>query len=442
MAKVIIMPKLGYTQDEGQLVKWYKNVGEVVEKGELFFDVHTDKSVVGVEATTKGTVLKIVVEPDTTVPVFTPLAVVGEPGEDPELALKEHVMDVAVDKGVDREKTQDDELPVSQSNTLEKQGEKIKLTPKARKLVETEGYDMASIAQIEGSGMDNGITAADIKASPLARKVADRAGIPLTEVKGSGVNGKIMKQDVLDAVSVAAVGSSEEKKILSVTPYAGTRKIIGDRLSQSKFTAPHLYFTDSVDTTAMTRFRAELNAREDIKISVSDILIMAASKCLQKFPEINASLEGNKIISYKSTNVGLAVAGKAGLIVPVVKNVQEKTLSMVAEETRDLVSRAKEGRLDISEYSGGTFTISNLGMFGIENFTAIINPPESAILAISSVRKKAVVVTNDAGEDEIAIRPMMNIQLSVDHRIIDGLLAAQFVAYYKSLLEDPIRILL
>ena len=193
----------------------------------------------------------------------------------------------------------------------------------------------------------------------------------------------------------------------------------------------------------MTAFRKMLLAKGEAKVSVSDILIMAASKALQKYPGVNSSLVDNEIVTYESTNVGMAVAGSNGLVVPVVKNVQRKTIGAVAAETRDLVARAKEGRLAPSEYSGGTFSISNLGMFGIKNFTAIINPPESAILSISSVRKTPVVVTDpETQEDRLEIRPMMNIQLSVDHRVIDGLLAAQFVGYMKELLEEPIKILL
>ena len=220
------------------------------------------------------------------------------------------------------------------------------------------------------------------------------------------------------------------------------RKIIGDRLSQSKFTAPHLYFTDSVDTTNLTAFRRMLNEQGEQKIAVSDLLIKAASRALTRFPGVNSALIGDEIVTYESTNVGMAVAGDNGLIVPVVKNAQSKTLTQIAAETRDLVARAKEGRLAPAEYSDGTFSLSNLGMFGIENFTAIINPPEAAILSVSSVRKKAVVITDENGEDQIAIRPMMNIQLSVDHRIIDGLLASRFVEYMKELLENPVRILM
>ena len=220
------------------------------------------------------------------------------------------------------------------------------------------------------------------------------------------------------------------------------RKIIGDRLSQSKFTAPHLYFTDSVDTTNLTAFRRMLNEQGEQKIAVSDLLIKAASRALTRFPGVNSALIGDEIVTYESTNVGMAVAGDNGLIVPVVKNAHSKTLTQIAAETRDLVARAKEGRLAPAEYSDGTFSLSNLGMFGIENFTAIINPPEAAILSVSSVRKKAVVITDENGEDQIAIRPMMNIQLSVDHRIIDGLLASRFVEYMKELLENPVRILM
>ena len=444
MAKVIIMPKLGFTQDAGRVVGWHKQVGDPVTKGEAFFDVHTDKSVVTMDATEDGVLLKIVAELNAELPVFTPIAVVGEVGEDPDAALKAHVMDVAPDKAVeadyDRESEQEDPVLVEIPLVMEKD---LKLTPKARRMIKEEGYDLNSIAQISGTGFQGGITAKDIKASPLARKIAEKTGVDLAAVVGTGAQGKVMKEDVKRVPQrPAAPQTNGDKKIASVVPYDGVRRIIGQRLSESKFTAPHLYFTDSVDTTKLTQFRKMINEQGDVKVAVSDLLVMAVSKALRKFPGINSSLLDDKIVTYESTNVGVAVAGDRGLIVPVVKNAQEKTLSQVAMESRDLVARAKEGRLEPHEYSGGTFTISNLGMFGIENFTAIINPPEAAILAVSSVRKKPVVITNDEGEDEIVIRPMMNIQLSVDHRIIDGLLAAQFVGYLKGLLEEPIKILL
>ncbi len=445
MAKVIIMPKLGFTQDEGSLVAWHKQIGESVKKGEPFFDVHTDKSVVTIDAAENGTLLKIVVEPETTVPVFTPIAVIGDPGEDADAALKAHVMDVAPDAAVkadfddDAEETAKEEAPAQQETDIKS----LKLTPKAKALIKNEGYDVNSVANIQGTGFEGGITAKDIKASPLAKKIADEMNVPLESVSGSGAQGKVMKKDVLAvATQKKEDKGTEDKQILEKIPYSGVRKIIGDRLSQSKFTAPHLYFTDSIDTTNLTAFRKMLNEKSEQKIAFSDLMVKAVSKALIKFPNVNASLVDDEIVVYKSTNIGSAVAGDNGLIVPVIKNAQDKTLTQIAQESRDLVERAKTGRLKPEEYSGGTFSISNLGMFGIENFTAIINPPEAAILSVSSIRKKAVVVTNEAGEDEICIRPMMNIQLTVDHRIIDGLLASQFVEYVKELLEEPLKILI
>ena len=445
MAKVIIMPKLGFTQDEGSLVAWHKQIGESVKKGEPFFDVHTDKSVVTIDAAENGTLLKIVVEPETTVPVFTPIAVIGDPGEDADAALKAHVMDVAPDAAVkadfddDAEETAKEEAPAQQETDIKS----LKLTPKAKALIKNEDYDVNSVANIQGTGFEGGITAKDIKASPLAKKIADEMNVPLESVSGSGAQGKVMKKDVLAvATQKKEDKGTEDKQILEKIPYSGVRKIIGDRLSQSKFTAPHLYFTDSIDTTNLTAFRKMLNEKSEQKIAFSDLMVKAVSKALVKFPNVNASLVDDEIVVYKSTNIGSAVAGDNGLIVPVIKNAQDKTLTQIAQESRDLVERAKTGRLKPEEYSGGTFSISNLGMFGIENFTAIINPPEAAILSVSSIRKKAVVVTNEAGEDEVCIRPMMNIQLTVDHRIIDGLLASQFVEYVKELLEEPLKILI
>ena len=446
MAEVICMPKLGFNMDEGQLVCWCKAVGEEVKKGEVLFEINTDKTTMPVEATGDGVLLKTMLGENEYADVFTPIAVVGAAGEDADAVLAAYgdcaesgsaPAAPAEEENVAPVATAADAAPAVDVKDL-------KLTPKAKKLVKDEGIDPASLKDIKGTGFRGGITAKDIKASPLARKLAEKSGVDLATVAGTGVNGKIMKADVEKAASAAptaAPAENPDKKILSSVPYKGVRKIIGDKLAESKFTAPHLYFTDAVDTTNMTAFRKQMNEVSDRKITVSDILVYAASKALQKFPGINSSLVDGNIVTYKSTNIGVAVAGDNGLIVPVIKNVQEKTLTAISEENRDLVDRAKEGHLKPEEYSGGTFSISNLGMFGIGNFTAIINPPEAAILSISSVRKTPVVIEED-GEDKIVIRPMMNIQLSVDHRLIDGLLASQFVEYMKELLENPLKILL
>ena len=445
MADVICMPKLGFNMDEGQLVRWCKSVGEEVKKGEVLFEINTDKTTMPVEATADGVLLKTMLGENEYADVFTPIAVVGTAGEDPDAALAAYGDGENKEASKSEEKTAAAVVTAEAPKTENVDTKDLKLTPKAKRIIKEEGIDPASLKDIKGTGFQGGITAKDIKASPLARKLAEKTGVDLSTVAGSGVNGKIMKADVQNAKAAAPASApavdTADKKILSSVPYKGVRKIIGDKLAESKFTAPHLYFTDAVDTTNMTAFRKQMNEVSDRKITVSDLLVYAASKALQKFPGINSSLVDGNIVTYKSTNIGVAVAGDNGLIVPVIKNVQEKTLTTVSEENRGLVDRAKEGHLSPEEYSGGTFSISNLGMFGIGNFTAIINPPEAAILSVSSVRKTPVVIEED-GEDKIVIRPMMNIQLSVDHRLIDGLLASQFVEYMKELLENPLKILL
>lgn len=424
MAEVVIMPKLGFNMDEGQLVKWCKNIGDAVTKGEVLFEINTDKTTMPVEATMDGVLLKIMLKEGAFAAVFTPIAVVGWQGEDPD-AVQASCSTVPV-------------TPVAVA-AVDVKASDLKFTPKAKKLVKDEGIDPASLSSIQGTGFRGGITARDIKASPLAHKLAACASVDLASVQGTGLGGKIMKADIVAALAVTGM---EEKKIRLVTSYKGVRKTIGERLAQSMSNAPHVYFTTSVDTSNLTALRAQLNASGEDKIAVSDLLIMGVSRTLQQYPDVNASLVGAEIVCYTSINIGIAVGGDSGLIVPVVKNVQEKSLTLIAKETRDLVKRAKLGHLTPSECAAGTFTISNLGPFGVDNFTAIVNPPESAILAVSAIKKTPVVEMDAAGNDMVVIRPVMNIQLSVDHRLIDGLLAAKFIKYFKELLENPFRILM
>ena len=425
MAKIVIMPKLGYTQDEGELIQWYKAEGETVKKGEPFFEVQTDKTVIRVDATEDGTVLKLLAEPGTVMPVFTPIAVIGRPGEDPGEALKS-------------EKTDGDAVTQAEKNGAEE--EPVRMTPRARRFAAERGLDLKEIAGIKGTGYEGGITERDIKASPLARKMAPDLGIDLRTVQGTGAQGKIRKADILRAASAA--GEKPDLRIAEEIPYRGIRKVIGDRMSQSKREVPHAYFSDAADTGKLTALRSLINEKGEYRVSLSDLLIVAVGKALQKYPLMNVSLQGDRIIRYGSVNIGTAVAGEAGLIVPVVKNVQEKSLRQIAAETRELFSRAQKGRLRPEEYSEGTFTVSNLGMAGIEDFCAIVNPPEAGILAVSAIRKKPVVVTGEDGDDRIEIRPMMKIRLSADHRVVDGMLAAQFVYEIKRLLEEPTLLLL
>ena len=317
MAKVIVMPKLGYTQDEGTIIEWHKKVGDTIANGEPFFDAQTDKCVITVDATCSGTLLKIALEPNNTVPVLTPIAVIGEPGEDADALLAQSVTAHAAD--VDDAGGIVESTPVSDGPVVESAAGQVKMTPRAKKYIAENGIDPASVSGISGSGFEGGITERDVKASPLARKIAQAEGVDLRGVTGTGIQGRIMKDDVLKAA--AGSGSEDLMQIAAAVPYKGIRKIIGDKLSQSKFTAPHLYFTDAVDTTELTAFRKKLNEGSHIKIAVSDLLTMAACKALKKFPGLNVTLRDGQIITYKSINVGTAVAGDNGLIVLVIKNV-------------------------------------------------------------------------------------------------------------------------
>ena len=340
----------------------------------------------------------------------------------------------------------------------------VKITPRARRVAAENDLAVEDLA-IKGTGWQGGICEKDIleylasnkvKATPVAAAMAKAEGIDLADIKGSGVNGKIMKEDVEKVIAAAkkAVAAAEDqapagageitpdgKEIGEKVPYAGVRKVIGDRLAESKFTAPHLYFTQKVNMEDVLALRKKVNEVQDKKTSVTDFIAKAVIMTLKKYPEMNSSLVGETIERYKSINLGIAVASPTGLIVPNIKNSQDMSVVEISKASTPLFDKARAGKLAVDEYAGGTFTISNLGMFGIENFTAIINPPEVGILSISSTKDEPFVVTKEDGTKEIQIKPMMNIQLTVDHRIIDGLLAAQFVTNVKNLLENPISLM-
>lgn len=466
MAEIIIMPKLGFNMDEGKLVEWYKNEGDAVKKGEPLFSVETDKTNMDIEATGDGVVKALLINAGDKIPVTLPIAVVAGADEDASALIAQAKAELA-DGGVAVEAG---EAPAAAAPAKEEPKKaaapaaadgKRKITPRARRVAAENDLDLAT-ADIVGTGWEGGICEKDVleylasnkvKISPVAKAMADAEGVDISAIKGTGANGKIMKSDIEAALAAkpaaAAAGaavqeaqfSADGKEILEEIPYAGVRKVIGDRLAQSKFTAPHLYFTQKVDLTELLKLRKQVNDAQDKKTSVTDYIARATVIALQKYPEMNASLIGDKIVKYKSVNLGIAVASPTGLIVPNVKNAQNLSVVELSKASTPLFDKARAGKLAYDEYNGGTFTISNLGMFGIENFTAIINPPEVGILAISSTKDEPAVIVNAAGEKEIAIRPMMNIQLTVDHRLIDGLLAAQFITEIKKLLESPISLM-
>lgn len=479
MAEIIIMPKLGFNMSEGKLVEWYKQEGDTVAKGENLFSIETDKTNMDIEATADGVVRKLFIGEGDTLPVTLPIAIVGDADEDISALLADAEAQLGgsapVSSGEEEDVTEvpKSEAPASQEAAGEAaavsvpkgEGGRMMISPRARRVAAENDLSLEGIA-IEGTGYGGGICEQDIldylasnkvKVTPVARVMAEKEGIDLSDIKGTGVGGKIMKEDVEKAMAArsAEVAVQEEaaatetkfsadgKEILEEVPYAGVRKVIGDRLSESKFTAPHLYFTQKVNMEELLALRKQVNGAQETKTSVTDFIARATIIALEKYPDMNASLvDGKTIVKYKSVNLGIAVASPTGLIVPNLKDSQNMSVVELAQTSQPLFEKARDGKLSIEEYTGGTFTISNLGMFGIENFTAIINPPEVGILAISSTKDEPVVVTGEDGSKEVAIKPMMNIQLTVDHRVIDGLLAAQFVTEIKTLMENPISLLI
>lgn len=468
MAEIIIMPKLGFNMSEGKLVQWYKAEGESIVKGEPLFSIETDKTNMDIEATADGVVRKLFIGEGDTLPVTLPIAIVGAADEniDALIADAEGQLGGTAPEADAQEVTQKESIAKEEPAkvaTPQTTGE-IKITPRARRVAGENDLSLEGIS-IVGTGYKGGICEKDIldylasnkvKITPVAKAMADAEGVDIESLSGTGANGKITKYDVVLAIKNKETAVSTDtatavdgeykiaedgKKILEEVPYAGVRKVIGDRLAESKFTAPHLYFTQKVNLDKLLVLRKQVNEAQDKKTSVTDFIVRATVKALEKYPDMNSSLLGDTIVKYKSVNLGIAVASPTGLIVPNIKDAQDLSVVGLSKASSPLFEKAREGKLAISEYTGGTFTVSNLGMFGIENFTAIINPPEVGILSISSTKDEPLVITKEDGSKEIAIKPMMNIQLTVDHRVIDGLLAAQFVTEVKNYLENPISLM-
>ena len=417
MASKIIMPKLGLTMEEGIINKWFVKEGDQVEKGDALFEVATDKVNMEVESTASGVLLKIVAREGETVPITQTVAYVGQPGE----VITEGEEGAAA--GVSSEKKkQSTEVPATEREKL------------------SEGKTESEEARM--------------KASPLARRLAAEYAFDLSQIKGTGPGGRIVKEDV-EAVhqqqlkAVPPVVKKEMKPTVTIptaelpterVPLSRMRKIIAERMFESARSKPHFYLQMEVWADELVRMRERLlpiiEKQTGFRVSYNDILIKVAARALEKFPMINAYFVNNEIQMNASINVGVAVALEDGLIVPVVKNAHQKGLAQIVTETNDLSRRARESKLLPDEMSGGTFTISNLGMYGVDSFTAIINSPESAILACGATKKRPYF----NGESIIAAH-LMNLTLSGDHRIVDGALAAQFMYYLKTLLEEPFELI-
>jgi len=443
MAEYVIMSKLGFNMNKGTVVKWRKKEGDFIEEQEVLFEIETDKTVMEVEAQTSGVLRKILVTEGEEVPVTLPIAIIGDKDEDISKMIEKAYQKLGKTEIIKKEESRVDReisAVMEERQELEPKKEKKefkKISPGARKKAKELGIE---IQLVEGSSLGVVIEkdvisyyqSYKVKVSPAARKVAERAGIKLETLIGIGAAGRIMKKDVQEVLAKTA----EIDKVKEKIPYTGMRKIIGDRLSQSKFTAPHIYFTTSVDMSEVIRLLKRFSQDTEKRISINDILVFVVAKVLAEQPNINCSLVGEEIVYHKDINIGVAVALEGGLIVPVVKNANKKSLPILSEETKKLIKLARKRKLMPDDYKGGTFTVSNLGMYGIENFTAIINPPEAAILAVGGIKKIPAVIKEE-GIEKIGICSFMKITLSVDHRLIDGVMAANFLKQIRYYLKFP-----
>ena len=435
MAEIIEMPKLSDTMEEGAIASWLKKEGEFIEEGEAFVEIETDKATMEYNSPVEGTLLKIIVEAGSSSELNAPICVVGEEGEKFDLeklkgdSAPEESSSEAAETAAKRE---DDKKPETETSVSEKDKQDAK----------------------EHSGER-------IFASPLAKKKAAEAGLNLADISGSGPGGRIVVKDVDEAAqsgqgsASSAAGSTQSAPPVRPVPEARSgdedvphsmmRKTIAKRLLAGKNDAPHFYLTRSVDMTNLLAWRKKLNAKageqvggETIpKVSVNDLLIQACSKALVKHRQVNASWHDGFIRHHGSVDISVAVAVQDGLITPVIRGAHILGVRQIAEQSKSLITKAKTSSLAPEEYQGGTFSISNLGMMGIEEFTAIINPPQAAILAVGGTIQTPWV--NDDGA--IVVQPRMKFTLSCDHRVIDGALGAEFLQTLASYLEDPMMML-
>lgn len=432
MAEKIIMPKQGLQMTEGTIIQWLKAEGDVIKEGEPLFEMETDKLTITIDATVSGTLLKIVRQENDVVPITETIAVVGTPGEDISSILNEAtVSESREDAKEDSQEVVAEETSVNKSVS----GEKVLATPRAR--MRASEYQL-SIDKVKGTGPDGLVIERDVldykenepKATPVAKKLAEINGVELSTVQGSGANGKIMKADVLGK----CVGSGETENCTheeTVIPFSGMRKAISQNMMASLQNMAQANHRMKVDMTESVRFREKLKA-SGIKVSYTDILIKAVSNALLKYPRMNACVDGDSIICKHYVNMGVAVAIENGLIVPNIKDAHAMSVVQIHEAVAALADKARNGKLVRDEYSGGTFTITNLGMYEIDEFTPIINPPEVGILGVG-----AIVDTPCAVNGQVEIRPMLTLSLTYDHRIIDGAPAAEFLRYVKTLLQNP-----
>ncbi|MGK2739835.1 pyruvate dehydrogenase complex dihydrolipoamide acetyltransferase [Tepidicaulis sp. LMO-SS28] len=435
----VTMPALSPTMEEGTLAKWSVKEGDKVGPGDVIAEIETDKATMEVEAVDEGTIGQLLVEEGTEgVPVNKAIAVLLEEGED-KSALEGFDPEAASPAPKKAEEKKSEPKEEKKEAKPEKAAEKAEEKPSEKK-------------PAPESGKSDGKR---IFASPLAKRIAEDKGIDLAALSGSGPRGRIVKKDVEEAkpgTKAAAASAGGPSLAPSIDPRAffeegsyeevpmdKMRKTIAKRLTQSKQEIPHYYLTIDCEIDELLRVRKELNERasEGVKLSVNDFIIRAAALALKKVPDVNVSFAGDSRLLHKHANVGIAVAIEGGLITPIIQKADEKGLAAISEEAKDLATRARDRKLKPQEYEGGGFSISNLGMYGIKHFTAVINPPQSAILAVGAGEKRAVVKG-----DQLVAATVMTCTMSCDHRVIDGALGARFLDAFKGFVEFPATMLM
>ena len=428
MAEVINMPRLSDTMEEGTLAKWFKKVGDSVKEGEILAEIETDKATMEFESFHEGVLLHIGIDEGSTAPVDSIIAVIGSKGEDISSIIKGSNTTKEEPKPEVKEEPKPEVKEEPKPEVKEEPKPEVKEEPKPEK-------EEVKSAVVSNESADR------ILISPLARKLADEKGIDIKSVKGSGDNGRIIKRDIDSYKSSdysqfiqprpSVTESSNESKNSTM------RKAIAKRLSDSKFSAPHYYLNIECEMDNMISFRNQFINTQNIKISFNDIIAKAVSLSLARHPKVNSRWYDEKIVFYDHVHLGVAVAVDDGLIVPVVKYANSKDLPEINKEIKDFAVRAKNKKLTPAEIEGSTFTISNLGMFGIESFTSIINQPNSAILSIGAIIEKPIVKNGD-----IVIGNTMKLTLACDHRTVDGATGSLFLKTLKEYIENPVSILI
>lgn len=438
MAEVVLMPKLSDTMTEGVVAEWHKKVGDKVESGELLAEIETDKATLEFESFYDGVLLHIGIQKGDSAPVNDVLAIIGDEGEDVDAILAEAKKGNA-EKEESKEAKKEEVKEDKEEKETKEAAAKEASSNKEQESADQSKQEKTTSTQTTTTTNDSG----RIFASPLAKKLAEEKGIDLELVNGTGENNRIVKRDIENYVPYERPEGAPAARTAPVGEESYTeenvsqmRKTIAKRLAESKFTAPHFYLTLEIDMDNAIAARKSINSQDDVKVSFNDMVVKSVAMALRSHPTVNSAWMGDKIRRNDHIHIGVAVAVEDGLLVPVVRFADTKGLTQIGSEVKDFAQRAKSKKLQPEDWEGNTFTISNLGMFGIEEFTAIINPPDSCILAIGGIKQVPVVK-----DGAVVPGNIMKVTLSCDHRVVDGASGSEFLNTFKKYMENPVMML-